>query len=901
MADAQKTIDLIFNGIDKTGAATMSALDNAKKFTSSLENVTQPIADFTIGAAKLEAGLLGAGLAMTVFAVKTAGDFDAAFREISTLFDAPIADLERFKQGILDYSQGSTQSIEQITGAVYGAISAGVSYTDSLAVVSRAEKLAVAGKAELSETLVVLLSSLKAYSKGTEDAERFSDALFTTVKLGQTTLPELAAGLSQVTSLAAGAGVPFETLLSAVAALTATGMPTSQAITGIKAALSNIIKPTADAADVAGELGINFNATALQSRGFEGVLQDVAKATGGNTETLAKLFGSMEGLNVVMALTGGGMGKFAESLKAMGESSGATEVAFSKMSDAIGLQGQKMQNSLKALLIGIGTPLLDEFGGIAEAIAGIFQALGGSVKDGGLKELEAYIKSVFGGIEDSLKKVAKNLPAALASADFGDFKAGIESVLNAMKSLFGSIDLSSVEGLKLAIETVGVAFLGLSKYTAGVIEVFKPLFDTLISVGKGAKDVDLSFIQFGGNIGGIATQLNVVLPLFSTMLGILTVKSGLGLVTEFKALVTILPTLATALTGAGVALTAYFAADKVIALVSALAQWKEANDHLSQSQTESAAITEKSGLSLDRFAQTTGLVAKTVDEAVAMIDRGTVVWSTATNGWVKAGSAMADAGAAAQSSVGGFEKSNQAMLDNFAASEKAARGSGALAVAQQEVVKYAMQTVPIFDAITGKISGYEQQLVKSATGTISLTNASDKASASLAKVTAETAKAEEQQRKWREEVEKMKFEEKLKLIEQQTKIMTAQIEADSRKAVAAFESIGITVQDTGKLLGDLFGLLANSGTMDWSSLRRIEDQIDLENKRRGEALDLQKRLTEAQLAQMKAQTDALLKGDGLIKIDGAGLQPHLEGFMWEILRTIQVKVNKDGLKLLLGS
>jgi len=32
----------------------------------------------------------------------------------------------------------------------------------------------------------------------------------------------------------------------------------------------------------------------------------------------------------------------------------------------------------------------------------------------------------------------------------------------------------------------------------------------------------------------------------------------------------------------------------------------------------------------------------------------------------------------------------------------------------------------------------------------------------------------------------------------------------------------------------------------------------------------------------------------------AGLQPHLEAFMWEVLRTIQTRVNEDGLKLLLG-
>ena len=262
---------------------------------------------------------------------------------------------------------------------------------------------------------------------------------------------------------------------------------------------------------------------------------------------------------------------------------------------------------------------------------------------------------------------------------------------------------------------------------------------------------------------------------------------------------------------------------------------------------------------------------------------------------------MADAGEAAKTSVDGFEKSNKAMLDNFAASEKAAQGTSTFAKAQNEVNTYALKTVPIIDALTGKISGYEQQLVKSADGTVKLGKASDGVGGSLAKIAAETAKAEESQKKWNEQIEKMKFEEKIKLIEQQTKLMTANIEADAKKTVAAFESIGETVSSTGKSLDTLFGLFKDFDKMDWSAIRQIEKQIDLENKRRTESLELQKKLTEAQIAQMKAQTDALLKGDGLIKIDGAGLKPHLEAFMWEILRTIQVKVNKDGLKMLLGA
>jgi len=42
------------------------------------------------------------------------------------------------------------------------------------------------------------------------------------------------------------------------------------------------------------------------------------------------------------------------------------------------------------------------------------------------------------------------------------------------------------------------------------------------------------------------------------------------------------------------------------------------------------------------------------------------------------------------------------------------------------------------------------------------------------------------------------------------------------------------------------------------------------------------------------------RGDALITIDGAGLQPHLEGFMWEILEAIQIRATSEGAEFLLG-
>jgi len=182
-----------------------------------------------------------------------------------------------------------------------------------------------------------------------------------------------------------------------------------------------------------------------------------------------------------------------------------------------------------------------------------------------------------------------------------------------------------------------------------------------------------------------------------------------------------------------------------------------------------------------------------------------------------------------------------------------------------------MQTVPVFDSLTGKIIGYEQRLVKSADGTISLGKATDKTADGLKKLADETKRASDNQEKWNQEVAKMDFAAKIKMIESATQIAVASIEADAKKTVAAFESINNTITVTTKSITEMFGIMAAPNAMDWSTYKNIQNQISTENKLRQDAFDLQKKLTEAQIDMMKAQTKALTNGEGLIKIDGAGL------------------------------
>ena len=171
---------------------------------------------------------------------------------------------------------------------------------------------------------------------------------------------------------------------------------------------------------------------------------------------------------------------------------------------------------------------------------------------------------------------------------------------------------------------------------------------------------------------------------------------------------------------------------------------------------------------------------------------------------------------------------------------------------------------------------------------------------SLEKSAKEAAKAEEAAAKLALELEKLASNERIALIEANVQLNVAQVEADAKKVVAAFDSINTGIESTGETLSSLWGSLG-SGDLSFSQMFALQRELDKESQRRDQEFRLQEDLTRKQIEMMDAQINAINNGDGMIKITGDGLQPHLEAFMWEILKAIQVRVNADGLKMLLGT
>lgn len=860
MADLEKTVSIVFKGVDDLSKTMNTVSRNVETFAGNIQDATQPMADMAEKVLKIEAVLSALAIGGLAYAVKEAGAFNDAFNEISTLITATGGDFETFKQQILDYATESTASIEDVNAAVYTAISAGIEYKDSLELLTQAEKLSVAGKADLESTTKVLVSTLNAYGQSTDEASRFSDVLFTTVRKGQTTLPELSTSLAQVTGVAAAADVPFETLAASIAALTASGAPTTQAITQIKAAISNIIKPSSEAEKAAEALGIGFNAAALKSKGFEGVLLEVYEATGGNIDQMAKFFGSVEGLNAALVLGADRGGKFADTLDEMKNSAGTTEAEFQKMADNLKLVVQNLVNNFRAILIDFGTPFLDETTDIARGVSEVFQGIRVGIDEGAFDPVFQSLEKFGQKIAEDLLKIAEIMPEALEQVDFEVLVKSFEnlgqSVSDVFSALFGGIDLTTPEGLARAIQKIVDAIAALTDIAAGIVNAWEPFIGLIGDAIDKFSSADESTHSLIGNILGLGQAINKATGLLSGFAGVLgSVASGMTALAAIKYLgiASGLGSIALALgplaLGGAVALGIGYIGAKII-------------DELIPA--------------MDKIPEKKEIVIELDDGAVLDVIKGVV------------------------RTAEGEEITLQAYIDPSGLLDGIPNNT-------PQVIKDLLRTGEA-DVLINYVANPNldtlEQAIRDAGGII-IKQTQDQIEGALKPITDLPKKIEPLElidvddTKIRLEEIKAKADIVQTAMEWSAKIDMAQIDADTKRIEASFESIGVSIESSGETLASLFDTLAGGdlGLSDWKLLQKsIEQEMDLRKK----SFDMQEGLIKQQTEYLKLKNEAIKRGDALIQIDGAGLQPHLEAFMWEILEAIQVRASEEGAEFLLG-
>lgn len=346
--------DMASSGIEKAKVK----IDELKQHTADLASVfDKNLTRIKNGAAQMAVGftIMGSMLIPTINAAL--GQYKMA--EVSTL-------LAKNQMGLVSQLSDTANAAamkfgkktDEMASAEYNLISAGIDAAKVNYALDASAKLAIGGITDMGTASNGLTSVLNAYNLAAEQSEEVTDAMFVAMKRGKTTIGELSGVIGRVAPLASNVGVSINEMFGSIATATLSGQKTEEAATGLKAALSNIMKPTSEGAKLADSLGLAFDAEALKAKGLRGVLDDVYASTKGDVGMMTQLFGSVEALNFVFAIMKNNGDTFTSVMNDMNRKGGSTEEAYRKMADTVIMQGRRIGASFAVGMKRFGTIFL---------------------------------------------------------------------------------------------------------------------------------------------------------------------------------------------------------------------------------------------------------------------------------------------------------------------------------------------------------------------------------------------------------------------------------------------------------------------------------------------------------------------------------------------------------------
>jgi len=294
-------------------------------------------------------------------------DFESAMKEVQTISETVQKNYAGVSKEVIEMTKTVPENAKNLAKGLYQIVSAGYDGAESMDILRQSAELAVAGVTDTFTAADAITSIMNAYGEAAGNAENISDKLFTTVRLGKTSMRELGPEITTVTGLAAQAGLAFDDLMAIIAQGVKT-LKTPEMMTGLRGMLTAIIKPTTEAEKVIEDLGIQFDVAAIKTKGFKAFLNDVMKATNGNIEVLSELFPNVRGLAGLLSVATEEGEAFNQALEAMQNSAGVTTEAFKTMMDSTENQLAILHNNVMAKLKPIGDSMLSFMNNIARGI-----------------------------------------------------------------------------------------------------------------------------------------------------------------------------------------------------------------------------------------------------------------------------------------------------------------------------------------------------------------------------------------------------------------------------------------------------------------------------------------------------------------------------------------------------
>lgn len=241
---------------------------------------------------------MGGAAAAIIAPAKASMYLESAMSKVKATGEVTASQMSALKTASMGMAQTFGMSATQSMGAVEQLIKAGVSAQDIIGGgLSGALSLAAAGEMDVGDAAETAASAMTQFGLSGKDVGTVADTLAAGANKAQGGVSDLAQALSQVGTVAAGAGLDLQDTVGALAEFANAGIIGSDAGTSLKSMLQQIQNPTKQSSQLMKKLGLDFYDAKGNFVGLEGVAGQLQTRLKGLTQeqrnqALSQIFGA---------------------------------------------------------------------------------------------------------------------------------------------------------------------------------------------------------------------------------------------------------------------------------------------------------------------------------------------------------------------------------------------------------------------------------------------------------------------------------------------------------------------------------------------------------------------------------------------------------------------------------
>lgn len=392
--------------------------------------------------------------------IKLAADFDKSMTKIESLVGIAGEEVAKMGETAKQMATDTGRSASEAADALFFITSAGLEGEQAMNVLNASLQAAAVGLGDTATVADLATSAMNAYGADTLGASDATDVLVAAVREGKLESTELSSAMGSVLPIASNMGVSFNEVGAAFAAMSRTGTNAAVASTQLRGILNGLLKPTQDAEDALGEMGLSSAGLrqTIREDGLLATLEILKSNFEGNDQAAARVFGNVRALSGVMDLLGAGVDSTREIFAEMNNVQGATATAFERTSESASFKLDKAMVAVRNSLTEVGSVLLT-------ALVPTIQSFTNFITN---------LTEKFNSLDESTKRTILTIAGIAAAAGpalifIGKIATGFSSILSILPGLTTAFRVltTSLMANPLVAVAAGVTALGLalSKYS----------------------------------------------------------------------------------------------------------------------------------------------------------------------------------------------------------------------------------------------------------------------------------------------------------------------------------------------------------------------------------------------------------------------------------------------------